>query len=162
MARQPDVQYIQMYNYGSTAHKLAPRPRYRKEQYQLPEQKPLGQKAKRTVFDPLSVCAIAVACVMLITMLVGMFRVAELSERQQELEGYVDQLREQRADLQKTYEDTYDLAQVEQRARQMGLVYSNEVYHIQMGTAKPIPQEEPGFTDRLAALFDELFAKAPR
>ena len=162
MARQPDVQYIQMYNYGSTARKLAPRPQNRKEKYQLPEQRPVRQQVRQAVLDPLSVCAIAVACVMLVAMLIGMFRVGELTGRRQELEQYVGVLQEQRADLQKTYESAYDLAQVEQRARQMGLVYGNEVLHVEMGTVNPEPQQEPGIAERLTALFDELFAKAPR
>lgn len=162
MARQPDIQYIQMYNYGSTARKLDPLPQYRKEKYRLPEQKHQQKQVKQPVLDPLSICAIAVACVMLVAMLIGMFRVSELSGRCQALETYIDVLQEQRADLQKSYENAYDLAQVEQRARQMGLVYGNEVYHVQMGTVDSIPAQEPGFTDRLTALFDELFAKAPR
>lgn len=162
MARQPDVQYIQMYNYGSTARKLAPRPQARKEKYQLPEQQPRQQKAKQMVLDPLSMCAIAVACVMLVAMLIGMFRVGELTGRRQELEQYIDVLQEQRADLQKTYESAYDLAQVEQRARQMGLVYSNEVMHVEMGAVNLEPHQESGFADRVTAFFDELFSKAHR
>ncbi len=162
MARQPDVQYVQMYNYGNTARKLAAQPQHRKESYRLPDQKPHRQQVKQATLDPLSVCAIVVAGVMLIAMLVGMFHVAELSGQRQELETYIDVLQEQRADLQKTYERSYDLAQVEQRARQMGLVYANEVYHVPMGTVEPAVQEETGFVDRLSAWFDELFAKAPR
>lgn len=162
MARQPDVQYIQMYNYGSTARKLAPRPQYRKSEYQLPEQQPRRKQVKQAVLDPLSICAIAVACVMLVAMLIGMVRVGELSGRRQELEAYIDVLQEQRADLQKNYEGSYDLAEVEQRARQMGLVYGNEVFHVQMGAEASVPQQESGFADRVSAWFDELFAKAPR
>ena len=162
MARQPDIQYVQMYNYGSTARKLAPRPRYRKDQYQLPTQQSRRQQATQSVLDPLAVCAIAVAFFMLIAMLIGMFRVGELSVARQELQEHIDVLQEQRADLQKNYESTYDMAQVEQRARQMGLVYASEVFHVQMGTATPVAEETPGFAQRLTALFNELFAKAPR
>lgn len=162
MARQPDIQYVQMYNYGSTAQKLAPRPQYRKDQYQLPTQQPRRQQVKQAMLDPLAVCAIAVAVVMMVAIFVGMLRVGELSIARQELQEHIDVLQEQRADLQKNYESTYDLAQVEQRARQMGLVYANEVFHIQMETVDPVTEQEPGFAQRLADLFDELFAKAPR
>lgn len=163
MARQPDVQYISsMYNYGSTARKLAPKPQIRKEKYQLPEQRPQLQAVKKVALDPLSLCSTVVACVMLVAMLVGLFQVAELTARRQELEAYIDVLQEQRADLRKEFESTYDLEQVEQRARQMGLVYPNEVYHVPMGAVDTTPEEEPGFAERLTALFNELFAKAPR
>ena len=155
MARQPDIQYIQMYNYGSTAQKLAPRPRYRKDQYQLPTQQPHRQQVSRVKLEPLPVCAIAVTFVLLISMLLGMVRVGELSNANQ-------QLQEQRVGLQKDYEGAYDLAQVEQRARQMGLVYANEVFHVQMGSVEPVIEQTPGIWQRLTALFDELFAKAPK
>lgn len=162
MARQPDVQYIQMYNHGSTARKLALRPEVRKKKYQLPEQLPQKQQLRQAVLDPLSICAVAVACVMLVAMLIGMFRVAELSGRRQELEEYIGVLQEQRADLQKSYESAYDLDQVELRARQMGMISVEEAAHIQMGDAELETQQGPGFGQRLQALFDELFAKAPR
>ena len=162
MARQPDIQYIQMYNYGNTARKLAPRPQVRKEKYQLPEQNHRKQQIKQAVLDPLSLCAIVVAGVMLVAMLIGMFRVGELTGRRQELEQYISVLQQQRADLQKTYEESYDLHLVEQRARQMGLVPGDEVRHIPMGAANTELPQQPGVADRLVALFDELFAKAPR
>lgn len=162
MARQPDIQYIQMYNYGSTAPKLAPRSREQKEKYQLPEQRPSGQRARQKFLDPLSVCALIVASIMVVTMLMGLVRVWEVSDRGQELESYIDVLQEQQAGLQKTYEASYDLHQVEQRARQMGLVHADEVYHVAMGDVNPEYQQEPGFREKLEDFFDELFAKAPR
>lgn len=162
MARQPDVQYIQMYNYGSTAKKLAPRPQYRREKYQLPEQQPQIRQVKPAILDPLAICSIVVACVMLVAMLIGMFRVSELTSTRQSLEEHIGVLQEQRADLQKAYEGAYDLEQVEQRARQMGLVYPNEVYHVQMGAVELESPQEPSLGERLVALFNELFAKAPK
>jgi hypothetical protein len=99
---------------------------------------------------------------MLIAMLIGMFRVGELTGRRQELEQYVDVLQEQRADLQKSYEESYDLHLVEQRARQMGLVPGDEVQHIRLGTLNAEPEQSISVADKLVALFDELFAKAPR
>ena len=161
MARQPDIQYVQLYNHGSTARKLAPRPQYRKEKYQLPEQQHTVQRVKRPVLDPLSLCAMAVAGFMLVAMLIGMVRVGELTSQRQELEAYIGALQQQRADLQMVYESSYDLDQVEQRARQMGMVSADEVTHVQMGAVNPDPQEETGLGDRMTALFEELFAKAP-
>ena len=162
MARQPDIQYIQVYNYGSTAQKLAPRPRYRKDQYQLPAQQPHRHQAVRARLEPWPVCAIVVTFVLVIAMLLGMIRVGELSVANQELQDHLDVLQEQRVGLQKDYESAYDLAQVEQRARQMGLVYANEVFHVQMGSVEPVVEQTPGIWQRLTALFDELFAKAPK
>lgn len=161
MARQPDVQYIQMYNYGSTAKKLDPRPQVRKQKYQLPEQQPQKAPVRQKILDPLSVCAMAVAAVMLVAMLIGLLQVGELTGRHQELTEYIEVLQSKRADLQKTYESTYDLTQVEFRARQMGMIAADEAVQIQMGTVDPEPEQTTGFWERMDQLFDELFAKAP-
>lgn len=162
MARQPDIQYIQMYNHGSTARKLAPRPQYRKEKYQLPEQRPVVEQVKASVLDPLSLCALAVAGFMLVAMLIGMFRLGELTQQRQQLDAQISALQQQRADLQMLYEETYDLTQVEERARQMGMVSADEVTHVQMEAVDPDLYQGPGFMERVTAFFDELFAKAPR
>lgn len=161
MARQPDIQYIQFYNYGSTAQKLAPRMQ-KKEKYQLPQHRPMAQKAKQSVLDPLSICAIVVAGFMLITMLIGMFRLGELTTRRQELEAYIVSLQQEQAELQVAYENAYDLTQVEERARQMGLVSKDEVTYVQMGPVTLVQEETPSFSQRVSAFFEELFAKAPR
>lgn len=162
MARQPDIQYIQMYNYGSTARELAPQRRMRKEKYQLPEQRPQKAKARQKLIDPLSVCAMAVAGVMLVAMLVGMFKVGELSSRRMELQNHIDTLQEQRVELQKAYEEAYDLHQVEVRARQIGMVYGDEAVHVQMGKVTPEADRNPGIWEQMTQIVDELFAKAPR
>ena len=112
--------------------------------------------------DPLSICAVTVACVMLVAMLIGMFRVGELTGRCQELDQYIDVLQEQRADLQRVYEESYDLHLVEQRARQMGLVPADEVQRIRIEAAPTVSQQKTGIFDRMTAFFEELFAKAPR
>ena len=162
MARQPDIQYVQVYHYGNTARKLAPKPQAHKEKYRLPEQQPRRQQVRQAVMDPLSICAVTVACVMLVAMLIGMFRVGELTGRCQELDQYIDVLQEQRADLQRVYEESYDLHLVEQRARQMGLVPADEVQRIRIEAAPTVSQQKTGIFDRMTAFFEELFAKAPR
>ena len=161
MLRQPDIQYIQMYQYGSTAYKLQPSAPVKKNPYQLPEQVAKPRPVRRTLLEPLSLCAIALACVMLLTMVVGMLQVGELTSRHRELENHIDVLQAQRADLQKSYEDAYDLHQVEIRARQIGLVAADEAVHVPMGKLETVPREEPGLAQRVKAVWDELFAKAP-
>lgn len=162
MARQPDIQYIQMYNYGSTARKVAPRPQAQKEKYQLPEQQPRKVQTQKKLLDPLSFCAVAVSCVILVALAIGVFRLGELTTRRYELQQHIEVLQRKQAGLYQDYEEICDFQQVEQRARQMGMIGGNEAVHVQMGAVNPEPQQEPGFLDRMEQLFDELFAKAPR
>lgn len=160
MARRPDVQYIQMYNYGSTARKLEQRPWSQKEKYRLPEQVQRSQPVQRPVFDLLSLCAIAVAAAMLLTMVIGMLKVGELNSRRRNLEERIEVLQEQQADLKKTYEATWDLDKAGERARQMGMISTEEARHISMGKPEPIAAPEPSVAERFQAFWNELFAKA--
>lgn len=162
MARQPDIQYIQMYNYGSTARKIAPRPQARKEKYQLPEQLPRKAQVRQKLLDPLSVCAIALACVMLVALVIGVSQLGELTVRRYELRQHIETLDRQQANLHKLYEETYDFREVEFRAYQMGMIGGDEAVHVQMDAVNPEPQQEPGFMEQLQQLFEELFAKASR
>ncbi len=159
MARQPDIQYVQMYQHGSAARKLELLTPVRK-QYELPSQQPRRKKAKKPAYSPLDVCSVAVAVFMLFTMVIGLLQVGVASSRQQELQTYIDTLTQERADLQRAFENAYDLEQVAQRAGQMGLVEGTQVRHIPL-EAEDIPQsqdQELTFGDILS----ELFAKAPR
>lgn len=160
MARRPDVQYIQMYNYGSTARKLDLRTYPQKQKYQLPEQVRKPQQVQKPMFDVLSLCAIAVAVVMLLAMAVGMLRVGELSRRRRELEDHIALLQEQQADLKKTYEATWDLPQTEERARQMGMIKAQEATRVSMGKLELPANTEPSFGFR--EFWAELFAKAQK
>lgn len=167
MARQPDVQYIQMYNYGSTARKLEPKAPEKKKRYQLPEQ---GVKAQNHVqpkphsvllSDPLSVCAVAAAVLLLICLTVGMLQIGILNSQRHELEAYILDLRSQRADLQATFEQSYDLEQVEARARQMGMIAASEATHVKLELPEAKAEEELTFAQQVRENIRELFAKAP-
>lgn len=161
MARQPDIQYVQMYNYGNTARKLELKAPVQKKKYELPGQLPQRQREKRPVCTLLDVCSIAVAVFMLFAMVIGLLQVGVLSDRQQALQAHIETLQQERAGLQVAYEKAYDLEQVEQRARQMGLVDGSEAVHISMEAPVISEEPEPTFWDRLAETFAELFAKAP-
>lgn len=155
MARQPDIQYVQIYQYGNTARKLERLTPARKH-YELPSQQSRRQ-VKKPVCSLLDVCSVAVAVFMLFTMVIGLLQVGVLSNRQQELQTYIDTLTKERADLQVAYENAYDLELVEQRAQQMGLVNGSQALHVSVeGTVLPQETQQPG----LAEIFAELFAKA--
>ncbi len=161
MARKPDIQYIHPYSYGNTARKLDFFPQSKKALYELPEEKPQRARKAEQIFEPISVIATVIAAAMLITLMVGLFQLAEEAGRNQQLNVYLETLRKQGADLHMAYENAYDLQQVEERAVQMGLVYSSEVEHATLTLETLSTQQEPSFRERCSAFFAELFAKAP-
>lgn len=129
MARQHDIQYIRVYTPGSAAHKLeypaqpAPKPRT-----QLP--KPRPEQVRVVRLEPLAWCAIAVAAVLLVLILVSFVRLCLLQNEITELSRYVDELAAQQQALEQTYHGSYNLLQVYETALELGLVPVDQVTHM--------------------------------
>lgn len=129
MARQPEVQYIRLYTQGSSARQLEMAPPQRKRsKTKLP--KPRRVKARVIRVDPLSLCAIAVAAVMLVMIAVGCVRLYRAEAYSTRLERYVDRLTVENQVLAQTYAEGYDLEEVRQTALALGMVPVEEVTHI--------------------------------
>lgn len=159
MARQPDIQYVRFYTSGSAARKieLERRPSVKKPQTQA---RPKVRRDQRKVIriDPISVCAMLVAGVMLIAMVIGMFKLGSINSEADRMEEYVSELRQENAQLQSQYESSYDLTDVEQRAQEMGMVPSGQLPQIQMQVTPPAEEPTLSAWERFKAFMTELFA----
>lgn len=157
MARQPEIQYVRYYTYGSAARQLEPEI-VRKNKVGLPQ--PKVRKDKRTVihFDPIYLCAMFVAGAMLLTMVLGLVHLGIANAEAAQMESYVDSLYRENDRLTKAYEESYDLEEVKQQALQMGLVPMEQVEHIALQVQ--LPENEPELTvwEQFAMFWTELFA----
>ena len=158
MARQPDIQYVRFYTDGSAARKIELQPEKKKKQVSLP-QRPRVRRQKRMVIhvDPISVLAMLVAGVMLITMVVGMLRLGSINSEAEVMEDYVSDLQAQNNALQEKYESGFDLRDVEQKVLEMGLVPIEQVEHITIELPRTVEEAEPTFWENVGAFFSELF-----
>jgi hypothetical protein len=157
MARQPDVQYVHYYTYGSAARKLELQPE-KKNKVGLPQPKMRRDKRMVIPVDPIYLCAMFVAAVMLVTMAIGMIQLGITNAETAKMENYVEQLYAENTQLRKEYEASYDLEAVKQQAQNMGLVPVDQVEHISIDVQIPQPEAEPGFWESFAAFWAELFA----
>jgi cell division protein FtsL len=159
MARQPDIQYVRYYTSGSAARKIEPQPEKKKKKPVAP-QRPRVRREKKTVIhlDPISVLAVMVAGIMLITMAVGMLRLGAVNAEVKAMDDYVAQLQQENTALRQEYEAGYDLKDVEQKALEMGLVPIEQVEHVTVELPEISVEEEPTFWEKAAAFFSELFA----
>lgn len=144
MARQPDIQYVQFYTAGSAARKLEPVKRPAKNGAKLPKMRPRVDKRKVIRIDPVSVCAVCVAAVMLVAMAIGMLQYGEISQQADNMEQYAAQLSAENAQLRGTYRSGYDLKDVEQKALDMGLVPESQLQHVTVKVE--VPAAEPELT----------------
>ena len=158
MARQPDIQYVRFYTAGSAARKLEPVQKPRKNGVALPKMKPHVEKRKLIRIDPISVCAVVVAAVMLVAMALGMMRLGNLTNQADRMENYAAQLSAENAELEAQYRAGYDLKDVEQKALEMGLVPENQLQHVTVQVVEPQPEVEPTAWEEFCLFVTELFA----
>lgn len=140
MARQPEVRYINHYVSGSLAYQPEKAPR-RKTKVQLPKVK--KQQKLVIAIDPMAVCGIVVALVLMITLLSGMLRWNQARSEAAVLKAYVSSLQEENAKLQDTYTSGYDPEEIRNVALNMGMIPVEDATHIQMQVVIPQVVEEP-------------------
>ncbi len=158
MARQPDIQYVRYYTAGSAARKLEPEKRPAKNGAKLPQIRRRVVKRRVIRIDPISVCAVFVATVMLISMAVGMLRLGDLTDQANQMEDYAATLSAENAALHNEYHAGYDLKDVEQKALDMGFVPEDQLQHITVKVEVPQPEPELTAWQEFCLFVTELFA----
>ena len=154
MARHPDVQYIRFYTDGSAAKKVAPvAPLHT---IRLPKIK-LPQKAVLRI-DPVAICGIVMALVMLVLMTVGAVQLHSARQELETMSGYVEMLQQENASLQVTLSEGYDLAEIERTAQALGLVPREQVRHITIEVATEEATQEPNSWEQFYTFLTGLFA----
>lgn len=154
MAKKPDIQYVRFCTDGSAARKLAPVAPLKT--IKLPKIK----KSKRTVLhiDPLAFAGILMATVMIVLMGVGICQLSTARQELQVMNDYVQTLTEENQQLQRTFEESYDLEELEKTALALGLVPKDQVKHITIEVPPMQAEEEPGTWDRICTFLTGLFA----
>lgn len=154
MAQHPRVQYVQFYTAGSAARKVA-------TVEPMPTAKlPRIKKHKRITLriDPIATAGIVLAAVMLILMTVGVAELHQARENVAMLESQVETLRQEQRQLNATYEENYDIADVEKTALALGLVPKDQVTQITMKVPHTEPEKVPGAWERFYTFLTGLFA----
>lgn len=154
MARKSDIQYVRFYTDGSAARKLAPVAPLKT--IKLP--KPKSKKRRIVHIDPLAFAGILMAAVMLIMMAVGIGQLNTARQEMQMMDNYVQTLTGENQQLQKTFEESYDLEQLEKTALALGLVPENQVKHITVQLPPVQQTEEPSTWEQICTFLTGLFA----
>lgn len=161
MVRQPDIQYVRFYTAGSVARKLEPE---RKPKTPVAAPQPRARRSvrrdtRRVIrIDPISLCAMLAAGIMLIAMAVGMIQLGSINAETAQLEQAVTQLRAENTQLHAQYKAGYDLEDVEQKALAMGLVPVEQVQHVTIHTETAQPEIQLSAWEEFCATLQELFA----
>ncbi len=135
---QMKVQYIRYTTDGSAARQ--PLPAFAPWQAKA-ALKIFSQRKIRVYVDPVAILGIAVAVCMLVMMAVGMFRLQAVRQEAAQMQDYVTQLSAENKALENEYENGYDLESVEQTARALGMVASEDVRQISVTVTESQPEQ---------------------
>ena len=155
MARKPEIQYVRFYTDGSAARQMqVETPHKQKAAY------PRTKKQQGYVIyvDPLAVTGILLAVVMLVSMLVSGIQLAIAKQQLSDAMAHVTTLQQSNEQLRMTYEEGYDLEEVERSALALGMIPVSQVQTISVEIEEDPIQEEVTAWDRLSAKLEELFA----
>ena len=156
MALKPDIMYVSYYTAGSAAYDVERKPAKPKA---APVHKQRRAKKKVITVDPIAVCGLLVAVVMFFMLIAGVQDYQDSLEQAQRMSMYVEQLKNENAALQNTYDNSYDADAVFEMATAIGMIPKEDVEHIQIQVN--IPQQEEvqlSFWENVSLFLTGLFA----
>ncbi|MDY2558702.1 MAG: hypothetical protein SOW29_10235 [Candidatus Faecousia sp.] len=146
MDQKPVIQYVgQFYVYGSEVQA-------RKKK----EHKPVLPKAPRTgvqhcvYVDPVAVCGIAVAVLMLVVLAVGAFQLRAAMQQYNAQSEQLSAIKRENARLEHLYRTSLDLEAVQAQAEKLGMVPAEELEHRELVvTVGQAPEESTAWENFL-------------
>ena len=156
MARKHDILYVNFYTDGSAARKIAPAfPQVQ------PQQKTRTHKQKKIVVyvDPVAICSLIVAGILLIMMAVGLTQFQNARMEAEAMERYVELLSAENEELEAKYAEEVNLEEVEKTALALGMIPKSEAQtvQIQLSGMQEVPVRQT-FWDQVLAFLTNLFA----
>lgn len=156
MARKNEILYVNFYTDGSAARKIAPAFPAAK-----PRKKAAAKRQEKLLIhvDPVAVCSLVVAVVMLVMMSVGLTSLQNARADMLAMESYVQQLNAENKQLNEEFSQKVDLEEVEKTALALGMVPSQQVQATPITVSmeqEPVAQET--FWTQVTAFLTNLFA----
>lgn len=157
MNQKPKIQYVgQFYVHGSEARQLQLQEQKRQAKTKLPIAR--IQKIEKIYVDPVALAGIAVAVVMLVTMVLGAIQLKRDWDQYEQVSSYVSELKRENARKNHAYRLSYDLADIESKALAMGMVPKSELQTMTVNVT--VPEKEPELTrmEEIRFFLEGLFA----
>jgi len=121
MTRKPEIQYIgEFYVHGSEARKVAAAPQKKTPKTRLPIAK--LEKIEKVYVDPVAIAAMAVAVLLLITMVMGVMQIQTDWQEYQVMRSRVHDLKELNHEKTLKVREAYDLDDIRAKATAMGMI----------------------------------------
>ena len=157
MNQKPKIQYVgQFYVHGSEARKLQLQEEKRQAKTKLPLAK--IQAIEKIYVDPVALAGIAVAVMMLVTMVLGAVQLKKDWDQYEQVSAYVSELKRENARMSHVYRSSYDLEDIKTKALSMGMVPKSELQTMAVTVTMPEPEVEPTRMEEVRFFLEGLFA----
>ena len=157
MNQKPKIQYVgQFYVHGSEARALQLQEQKRQAKTKLPIAR--IQKIEKIYVDPVALAGIAVAVVMLVTMVLGAVQLKRDWDQYERVSSYVSELKRENARKNHAYRLSYDLADIETKALAMGLVPRSDLQTMAVNVTVPVKEPEVTRLEEIRVFLEGLFA----
>jgi len=156
-SRKPDIQYItEFYVHGSEARVLELKPRRKRTKTVLPKTAP--QQKIRLGVDPVAICGIVMAAVMLVVMVVGVFQYLEVCDDYRLMKDHVISLQNENIRLTQEYQAGYELEDVRIKAVGLGMIPKEQAEVVTIHPVIPEIEPEPTLWEDICWYFGQFFA----
>lgn len=161
MALKPEIQYIgQFYVHGSEAKavevKQDQEKKKQKSEYELPLHR--FEKVQKISVDPLAICSIVLAAVLMVCMVAGTLQIQSAWEELDAANRYVYNLEAIHRQRVLEYRTSYDLEEVRAAAENMGLIPVAEAKTMELTVTIPEPEVKPTLWEDIVWFMEGLFA----
>ena len=157
MNQKPKIQYVgQFYLHGSEAKQL----QLQEEKRQVKTKLPLAriQQIEKIYVDPVALIGIAVAVVMLVTMVLGAVQIKRDWDHYEQVSAYVSELKRENARMNHAYRASYDLEDIKSKALAMGMIPKSELQTMVVTVTVPEPEVELTRSEEIRFFLEGLFA----
>ena len=157
MALKPEIQYIgQFYIHGSEAKA----PEIKQEQEKLEYKLPLHrfEKVQKVHVDPLAICSIALAIVMLVCMVSATLQLQSAWQTLDTANQYVYELEAVNRQRVQLYHSSYNLEEIRAAAATMGMIPVEEATVMAIAVMVPEPEQKPTLWEDIVWFMEGLLA----
>lgn len=157
MNQKPKIQYVgQFYVHGSEARQLQMQEQKRQAKTRLPLLR--LQAIEKIYVDPVALVGIAVAVVMLVTMVLGAVQLKRDWDQYERVSAYVSELKRENARMSHAYHSSYDLEDIKSKALAMGMVPKSQLQTMTVSVTVPQQEVEPTRIEEIKLFLEGLFA----
>lgn len=156
MALRADVQYVRYSVDGTAARKMQ---KNADTQRFTPIYKRRKTQHKVIAVDPVALAGIVLSAIVLIAMAVGLIQYQASLRQSRQMRAYVQQLEQENAKLEQTYQDGYDLEEIRKIAMEAGMIPAEQIEQVTVSACAPVQEQtDMSFWDTLTTFLAGIFA----